>query len=103
MPESLQGPTRKKVVAIISKPDRPELTEALPALEKWLQAHNHTVVADEESAVYFPAANAMPRTELAAHSPDFALVLGGDGTLLSAARAVAKVGTLILGVNLGTL
>jgi NAD+ kinase len=103
MPESLQGPIRKKVVAVISKPDRPELTEALPTLEKWLQAHNYTVVVDEESAVYFAAANAMPRSELAAHSPDMALVLGGDGTLLSAARAVAKVGTLILGVNLGTL
>jgi NAD+ kinase len=101
MPESAR--TRQKTVAIISKPDRPELSEALPALEKWLQERNHLVVVDQESAVYFPAAAVMARSELAAQSPSLALVLGGDGTLLSAARAVAKVGTLILGVNLGTL
>ena len=35
MPESPQSSTRQKTVAIISKPDRPELSEALPALEKW--------------------------------------------------------------------
>src|SRR6202158_1262700 len=103
MPESPQSPTRQKIVAIISKPDRPELSEALPALEKWLQQHNYAVVVDQESAVYFSASNVVPRSELAARSPDLALVLGGDGTLLSAARAVAKAGTLILGVNLGTL
>ena len=105
MPESSQSPTRQKIVAIISKPDRPELSAALPALEKWLQQHNYAVVVDQESTAYFAASNSnvVPRSELAARSPHLALVLGGDGTLLSAARAVAKVGTLILGVNLGTL
>src|SRR5208337_2097283 len=85
------------------KPDRPELSKALPALERWLQQRNYVVVVDQESAAYFSASTVVARTELAARSPDLALVLGGDGTLLSAARAVAKAGTPILGVNLGTL
>jgi NAD+ kinase len=103
MSESAQSSTRQKFVAIISKPDRPELSKTLPALEKWLQQRNYAVVVDQESAAYFSATEVMPRSDLAARSPDLALVLGGDGTLLSAARAVAKTGTLILGVNLGTL
>lgn len=98
-----QTPALQKTVAIISKPDRPELRQVLPALEKWLQQRNYAVVVDEESAAYFSASAVMPRGDLAARSPELALVLGGDGTLLSAARAVAKAGTLILGVNLGTL
>jgi len=103
MPESLHNLDRRKTIAIISKPDRPELSQALPALEQWLTQHNYTVLVDQESANYFSASNVVPRTELAAQSPYLALVLGGDGTLLSAARAIAKAGTLILGVNLGTL
>jgi NAD+ kinase len=103
MTKSPESSTRQRTIAIVSKPDRPELREVLPALEKWLQQHNYTVVMDEESAAYFSASEVVPRTELASRSPDLALVLGGDGTLLSATRAVAKVGTLILGVNLGTL
>lgn len=95
--------SRQKSIAIVSKPDRPELAEALPRLEKWLRQRNYSVVVNQESAAYFPASDVIPRTELATRSPYLALVLGGDGTLLSAARAVAKVGTLILGVNLGTL
>ncbi|HKM84854.1 MAG TPA: NAD(+)/NADH kinase [Terriglobales bacterium] len=103
MSKSPRSPTRQKTVAIISKPGRPELREVLPALEKWLQQHNYAVVMDKESAAYFPGADVMPRRELSQRSPYLALVLGGDGTLLSATRAVAKAGTLILGVNLGTL
>jgi len=36
-------------VAIISKPGRPELSEVLPALEKWLQQRNRAVVVDDAS------------------------------------------------------
>jgi len=103
MPKSPQRPIRQKTVAIVSKPGRPELREVLPPLEKWLLQRNYAVVMDKESAAYFPASDVVPRRELATRSPDLALVLGGDGTLLSATRAVAKAGTLILGVNLGTL
>ena len=103
MPDSPLDQSRQKTVAIISKPGRPELSEVLPALEKWLHQRNYALVFDEESTAYFSPPRVMKRSELGTQSPYLALVLGGDGTLLSAARAVAKVGTLILGVNLGTL
>lgn len=103
MPDAPQRSTLPKTVAIISKPDRPELSEVLPKLEKWLEEHGYAVVMDHESAAYYQASEVMARAELGARSPGVALVLGGDGTLLSAARAVSSAGTLILGVNLGTL
>ena len=96
-------PAEIKTVAILAKPDRHELVEVLPVLEKWLLARNYEVVIDEEGAAYYSAPRVVPRSELAQFAPDLALVLGGDGTLLSAARAVSRCGTLILGVNLGTL
>ena len=103
MSEFSPNPTRQKTVAVISKPGRPELSEVLPSLEKWLQLHNYSLVFDQESTAYFSPLKVMSRSEMGTQFPYLALVLGGDGTLLSAARAVASVGTLILGVNLGTL
>lgn len=92
-----------KTAAIISKPAKPELYNVAPELIEWFAAHEYGVVVDEETAVYAPGHPTVARAEIASHKPEFAVVLGGDGTLLSAARAVATAGIPILGVNLGSL
>lgn len=92
-----------KTAAIISKPAKPELYKVAPELIEWFSAHQYGVVVDEETSVYAPGHLTVSRPQIASHCPDFAVVLGGDGTLLSAARAVATAGIPILGVNLGSL
>jgi len=93
----------KMKVAIISKPNHPELGTLVPRLLDWLREHKYEVVTDEETAPFAKAAKAVPRDAIAAHKPEFVIVLGGDGTLLAAARSVAQANIPILGVNLGSL
>lgn len=92
-----------KIAAIISKPGKPELHTIVPDLLKWFADHNFRVFADFETAAYSSGAEVISRNEIAAQKPQFVVVLGGDGTLLSAARAVAPANIPILGVNLGSL
>jgi NAD+ kinase len=76
----------------------------IPELIRWLLAHNYDCILDPDSADYLKTPNlAVPRTDLARHKPSVVISLGGDGTLLSAARAFATTETPILGVNLGSL
>jgi len=92
-----------KTVAILSKPAKPELARIAPQVADWLRAHDYQVFIDQETAAYLPHYPSVPRDELAAKKPDFVLVLGGDGTMLAAARALAEAKVPILGVNLGSL
>lgn len=92
-----------KTAAIISKPGKPELHAVVPELLKWLADHDYKVFVDSETAEYSCATGSIPRNEIAQRKPRFVIVLGGDGTLLSAARAVAPANIPILGVNLGSL
>ena len=92
-----------KTTAIISKPSKPELHQIVPEVLKWFADHDYHVVADEQSAEYARIEDTVPRKQIAEKNPTFALVLGGDGTLLSAARAISPAGIPILAVNLGSL
>jgi NAD+ kinase len=89
--------------AIISKPQKPELAGILSDLVAWLNARDYHYLLDPDSAAYINAPNPIERTDLPAHKPNLVIVLGGDGTLLAAARAFARTTTPILSVNLGSL
>ncbi len=92
-----------KSAAIVSKPSKPELQRIAPELLRWFRDHRYEVWVDRETAAYAPEYPAVDRDQIASKQPDVVVVLGGDGTLLSAARAVALAGIPILGVNLGSL
>jgi NAD+ kinase len=89
--------------AIISKPQKPELAGILRDLIAWLEARNYHYLLDPDSAAYVSGTNPIPRVDLPKHKPNLVIVLGGDGTLLAAARAFARTTTPILSVNLGSL
>jgi NAD+ kinase len=93
------------LAAIISKPQKAELGTILPELRGWMRQRGWNYVVDAESAAYFPENEevGIPRGEMPQHKPDLVVVLGGDGTLLAAARAFAHTNTPLLSVNLGSL
>jgi len=92
-----------KAAAIVSKPGKPELATVVPQLLQWFREHKYQVVVDEETKPLAPGVEVVRRDQLASRLLNFVVVLGGDGTLLAAARAVAKAGIPVLGVNLGSM
>ena len=91
------------LAAIISKPGKNELYTLLPELMSWLRARDYDSVLDLDSACYVPGARGVTRPELPKTKPNLVIVLGGDGTLIAAARSFAETSTPILSVNLGSL
>jgi NAD+ kinase len=89
--------------AIISKPQKPEVAGILRDLIAWLEVRHYNYLLDPDSAAYIGAPNPIERVDLPKYKPNLVIVLGGDGTLLAAARAFARTTTPILSVNLGSL
>lgn len=89
-------------VGFILKPDKSEAGVLLEELVPWLREQGHVPIVPTEDQIAPAGAEIVPEAELGASS-DLAIVLGGDGTMLRAARLVSDQGKPVLGVNLGQL
>jgi NAD+ kinase len=92
-----------KVAAIISRPEKSEVARTVPELLAWLHTHGYKVIVDPETAKYSNGQEEVLRSQMSARPLDLVVVLGGDGTLLSAVRDTAATDAPLLGVNLGSL
>jgi len=98
------GEERPKIetVGIISKPNVTRARSVVPGLVDWLAQRGIAVRVDEETAHYGQLKEWVPRERVPVDT-QLVIVLGGDGTLLSAARAIGGQDIPLLAVNLGGL
>jgi NAD+ kinase len=90
-----------KTVGICSKPAADEAKELVPALLSWLHQRGIATRIDENTGEY-AGVPGLPREDVP-EGCDLMIVLGGDGTLLSAARAIGRREIPLFPVNLGGL
>jgi len=97
-----------RTIALIGKYHSPEIAESLRLLARYLHERGITVLIEEETA-----GNVVSHLELGswasgsfswlgAHA-DIGIVVGGDGTMLNAARQLARYRVPLVGVNQGRL
>lgn len=89
-------------VGVVSKPGRNDIPALLRFLSGWCGERGWELAADEATAEYLHRDDGLQREELP-EGCDLIVVLGGDGTLLSAARGVGARQIPLLAVNLGGL
>jgi len=91
-----------RVVGIMAKPGIPHASNIVPPLVAWLKERGIHSRYDVETAKYLGLTDGLPRAGVP-EGADLLIVLGGDGTLLYAARLVGGHSVPLLGVNRGRL
>lgn len=88
-------------VGIVAKTGSASAARLAATLEKALLRRGRKVVLEEGTAETLSRRGGLSRARISRET-DLVIVLGGDGTLLSVARA-APLGTPLLGINVGLL
>ncbi len=98
------APIHFATIALIGRQASPAIAEPLAALAAFLAARGHRIIVEAETAQYahLPGHLVVDPGELA-ETADLAIVLGGDGTMLSIARQMAPHDVPLIGINQGRL
>jgi NAD+ kinase len=92
-----------RAAGIVSKPLKEIVCTVVPPLIAWLKERKIEVLIDQETQNCIGPVTPTVDRETMAGKVDLIVVLGGDGTLLSAARALGSHKVPLLAVNLGGL
>ncbi len=93
-----------RTIALIGKYQSPEVAESLLALADFLKERAIEVLVEQATAGQIACRHlAVASYETIGAHADLAIVLGGDGSMLAAARKLARSKVPLLGVNQGRL
>ncbi len=96
--------TQFKRIGLISKPDAADIKDTVQALCDLLKQAGIILYLDPETAQHVNAsAEHIIQIESLAERCDLIMSIGGDGTLLSSARALVNTNVPLIGINLGRL
>jgi NAD+ kinase len=92
-----------KTLALVGRFDDPRVTDAMVAIAAHAIGRGATVLVDRAGDVaYDSPVERVPETEFAERA-DLLVAIGGDGTMLHAARLAVGHGVPLLGINRGRL
>jgi NAD+ kinase len=100
---SINMTTKFHTIGLIGKPHHQGTNQTLKRLHNWLSNQGFTVLVEERVATELGnQIEAVDLVEIGSRC-DLAIVVGGDGNMLGAARVLARFNLGVIGVNRGNL